>query len=88
MQQFEWSAVKAALNMDKHGASFDEATTIFGDFGIIYAPDPDHSIGEERELAVGYSLQGRLLTVCFTERKQSISYYLSPCGYIFREKTL
>jgi uncharacterized DUF497 family protein len=28
---FEWDEVKAAANEQKHGVSFDEATTVFGD---------------------------------------------------------
>lgn len=29
--QFEWDAQKAAENLAKHGVSFDEASTVFGD---------------------------------------------------------
>lgn len=28
---FDWDAKKAALNVEKHGVSFDEASTVFGD---------------------------------------------------------
>ncbi|HUP63063.1 MAG TPA: BrnT family toxin [Thermoanaerobaculia bacterium] len=34
--------------------------------------DPDHFIGEYREIIVGYSTSGRLLLVSFTERGQSL----------------
>lgn len=30
--------------------------------------DPGHSIGEQREIIIGHSAQGRLLLVSFTER--------------------
>ena len=29
--EFEWDAVKAASNLDKHGVSFAEAMSVFGD---------------------------------------------------------
>lgn len=44
---FEWDAEKAACNLAKHGVSFHDATTVFGDsLGVTYF-DPDHS-EEER----------------------------------------
>lgn len=30
--QFEWDKEKAASNLKKHGVSFEEASTVFGDF--------------------------------------------------------
>ncbi len=30
---FEWDSNKAASNLRKHGVAFEEACTIFGDFG-------------------------------------------------------
>jgi uncharacterized DUF497 family protein len=42
--------------------------TVFLDpLGRIH-DDPDHSIGEYREIIVGYAASGRLLLVSFTER--------------------
>jgi uncharacterized DUF497 family protein len=65
---FEWSISKAASNLSKHQVSFKEATTIFADFGLICYDDREHSVTEERQVAIGYSSQNRLLTVSFTER--------------------
>lgn len=65
---FEWDEIKAESNLKKHGISFEEAVTIFDDFGMIAYKDKEHSWNEEREIAIGYSAQNRLLTVCFTER--------------------
>jgi len=65
---FEWDADKAAENVRKHGVSFDEAVTAFGDPLSILLADPDHSIGEERYLVMGRSTQNRLLVVAFAER--------------------
>ena len=65
---FEWNIVKAETNIQKHQTSFKEATTIFTDFGLICYDDEEHSISEERQVAIGYSARNRLLTVSFTER--------------------
>src|SRR5216684_2796215 len=51
--QFEWDADKAAANLRKHGVSFDEAVTAFGDPLSVLLPDPDHPAGEERYLVNG-----------------------------------
>ncbi len=46
--EFEWDAKKAATNLAKHGVSFDEAATVFGDLLASTIPDPDHSTSEAR----------------------------------------
>jgi uncharacterized DUF497 family protein len=66
--QFEWDAEKAATNLRKHGVSFDEAVTAFGDPLSLLLLDPDHSLGEERYLVLGMSSTNRLLVVAFVER--------------------
>lgn len=66
--QFEWDADKAAASLRKHGVSFDEAVSAFGDPLSILLPDPDHSAGEARYLVMGRSKHGRLLVVAFVER--------------------
>ena len=65
---FEWHASKAVANLRKHGVSFDEASTIFGDENHLVMTDREHSLDEMRCLAIGRSENNRLLTVCFTER--------------------
>jgi uncharacterized protein len=65
---FEWDADKAAVNLTKHGVSFDEAVTVFYDPLAASFPDPDHSNDEMREITIGYSAGSRLLLVCHTER--------------------
>jgi uncharacterized protein len=54
--EFEWEPDKAAENLRKHGVSFKEASTVFGDHLGVAARDPDHSIGEERFILVGSSV--------------------------------
>ena len=70
--EFEWNAAKAAGNQKKHGVSFAEASTVFGDPLAQLVDDPRHSAGEERLVLIGLSRRGRLLAVMFTERGQAI----------------
>ena len=65
--KFDWDDRKELANRRKHGVSFQEATTIFGDPLAATIPDPDHSHGESRFLTVGYSSNSRLLVVSHTE---------------------
>jgi uncharacterized DUF497 family protein len=67
--RFEWDPRKAAGNVKKHGISFQEAATVFGDPLAITFQDPDHSEEEERQLTFGLSLQKRLIVVSHTQRK-------------------
>jgi len=65
---FEWDGKKAESNARKHGVTFDEASTVFGDPLALLMPDPDHSLDEERYLVLGMSNQQRLLVVAFAEQ--------------------
>ncbi|MBM4045328.1 MAG: BrnT family toxin [Planctomycetes bacterium] len=69
---FEWDPRKAARNLSKHGVSFHEAATVFYDPLSITYPDPDHSLLEERYIAIGTSRSGRVLMVAHTDRGESI----------------
>lgn len=53
--EFEWDAGKAASNAGKHGVTFEEAMTVFGDPLELTIPDPHHSQGELRFLSIGKS---------------------------------
>lgn len=66
--EFEWDPTKAEANLRKHGLSFDEAATVFGDPLNLLMADPDHSPREERCLLLGLSNRRRLLVVAFAER--------------------
>lgn len=68
MLKFEWDEIKAVSNVAKHGITFAEAATVFGDSLALSFIDPDHSVGEKRWLTFGLSIKGRLLTVAHTER--------------------
>jgi len=66
--EFEWDERKARANFKKHGVSFHEAATVFGDPLAITFPDPDHSEEEDRSVTFGLSQSQRLLIVAHTNR--------------------
>lgn len=69
---FEWDEKKARSNAGKHGISFDEGSTVFGDPLSLTIPDPSHSEVEERFVTMGSSHRGKLLVVVHTERGDNI----------------
>ena len=69
---FQWDERKARINLAKHGVSFDEAATVFGDEFAIIISDPDHSSqDEDRFLLLGMSRTSRALVVCHCFRGAS-----------------
>ena len=72
MFTFEWDDPKAASNLRKHGVSFDEALSVFGDPMALTFADTDHSDNEDRSRTYGMSNQARLLVIIHTERQNRI----------------
>lgn len=70
--EFQWESRKAVKNLAKHGVSFEEAATVFGDPLGRIASDPRHSSDEERWVLLGLSRTQELLAVMFTERGAAI----------------
>lgn len=70
--KFEWDPRKAQENLAKHGVSFQDATTVFGDPLAGTIPDPDHSEGEARFLTIGSTANGHLIVVSHTEEGDTI----------------
>jgi len=70
--KFEWNINKAVKNLRKHGVSFSEAATVFGDDLAAIIADPDHSFDEDRYIVIGLSNHRRLLLVAYTERDDTI----------------
>ena len=78
--KFEWDERKDRDNRRKHGVSFDDAKTAFGDeFGRLI-PDPDHSVGEERFILLGMSIRHGLLVVCHSEPEGDTIRIISARG--------
>jgi len=68
-QTFIWDKVKAQSNIDKHGISFEEASSVFLIDGAEEYEDDEHSGDEERLIVIGFSRDLRVLTVvhCWRE---------------------
>jgi uncharacterized protein len=70
--EFEWDPKKAEANKRKHGASFHEAATVFGDPLAITFADPDHSLDEDRYLTFGLSRFNQMLVVSHAQRGEKL----------------
>ena len=66
--QFEWDPQKAALNVQTHGVSFEDAASVFGDPLAATIPDREHSTEETRFITMGVTSSQRLLVVVHTDR--------------------
>jgi len=66
--KFEWNTNKAKKNIEKHGVSIDEASTVFSDPLSMTYDDPDHSYGENRYIIIGLSSNGKLLFISHVEK--------------------
>jgi len=73
--KFEWDRRKAVSNLSKHGVSFEEALSVFGDSLARIFEDEDHSADEQREIIIGHSVKERLLVVCFTAQRESVRIF-------------
>ena len=70
--EFEWDAEKDQQNQGKHGVSFEEASTAFGDPFALTIGDPDHSWEEQRFLTTGYTNGQRLVIASHVDREERI----------------
>ena len=66
--RFAWDSAKAEANERKHGVTFDEASTVFGDTLSASGRDLENSVGEIRWITLGLSSHGRVLVVSHTDR--------------------
>jgi hypothetical protein len=69
--EFERDDAKAAENEAKHGVTFDMARDVFRDPFAAEWLDTSRDYGEDRFVTIGM-VEGRLLTVVFTLRVQTI----------------
>jgi uncharacterized DUF497 family protein len=66
---FDWDANKARSNFQKHGVSFQLATTVFRDPLAITIFDDEHSDDEDRWVTLGNAENGNLLVVIHTSEE-------------------
>jgi uncharacterized protein len=83
---FEWDPDKARENERKHGVSFDEARTVFGDQCALHTYDGEHSWHEDRFIIIGMSEGSRMLTVVYVERTEMTMRLVSARGATIRER--
>jgi len=71
MAAFEWDAQKADENVRKHGVSFENARSVFGDVNALTFFDGEHSESEDRFLTIGFADSGILPLVMHTDRSDT-----------------
>lgn len=69
---FEWDPEKNATNREKHGVSFDEASTAFFDPLSATIADPGNSNAEFRFVLIGLTFAGRVVVVSHVDRGESV----------------
>ena len=69
MLLFEWDNKKNSVNIQKHGISFEEASSVFYDNDALIISDEEHSRSEERFILIGFSYKFNILVVCHCYRK-------------------
>jgi uncharacterized DUF497 family protein len=72
VEGFQWDEGNSSKNWARHGISQTEAEQIFVNRPVIVTGDVAHSGTEARHFAFGRTDGGRLLTVVFTVRGQSL----------------
>lgn len=85
---FEWDPEKEAANLEKHGIGFEEAAELLrsdADYLEIY--DEEHSLLEERFIAIGPISRGIILVV-WTEREDEVVRIISARLATARERAL
>ena len=83
---FDWDPRKAKSNHAKHGVSFEDASTVFGDPLSLTIVDPSHSRpAEERFVTIGNSFLGNLLLVAHRDEGEDVRI-ISACKATRRER--
>jgi len=70
--RFEWDPDKEVRNLRKHGVSFEEASSVFGDALAATISDSRHSELEVRFITMGMSSRNQLLVVSHTDIEESV----------------
>lgn len=74
--RFEWDEAKNLANKRKHGLSFEAASEVFSTNDFLEIFDQDHSIDEDRFIAIGLVVSG-IVTVVWTERDEDVIRIIS-----------
>ena len=69
---FEWDKGNIDKNIEKHGITLKETEEFFLDENLLLIEDIDHSQKEKRYIAIGETVQSKILFAAFTLRKDKI----------------
>jgi uncharacterized DUF497 family protein len=84
--RFEWDPVKDRANRRKHGLSFVDASRLFTEgLDILEVYDEEHSVHEDRFVAIGQIERG-IIVVVYTERQDDVIRILSARMATARER--
>ena len=86
MLTFVWDRKKAALNLKKHGISFEDASTVFDDPFEVTVYDADHSFEEHRFITLGQMANGRIIVLCYKEERVDLYRIISARDATSRER--
>lgn len=70
--KFEWNKGNINKNLIKHKIKNEEAEEIFVNQSIVWLKDEKHSSQEARQMVLGKTDKGRLLSVIYTIRKNQV----------------
>lgn len=84
--ELEWNADKAALNLKKHGVSFEDAELVFYDNGRIETCDGREDYREDRWATIGLAYSA-VLYVVYTVRHEDTIRLISARKANAEERT-
>ncbi len=84
--KFEWDEDKITINKEKHKISFETAAYVFDDPYYIEMFDFEHSVDEDRYIAIGKV--GDALLVVFTEKRYKSIDFSQTCNKCGKEPLL
>jgi uncharacterized DUF497 family protein len=64
LQYVEWDPEKARKNIEKHGISFELASSVFFDPYAITIFDNEHDEKEDRWITMGIANNGQIILLC------------------------
>lgn len=70
--EFEWDQGNIDKSFEKHGIAPGESEEIFLDENLRVVPDVKYAQTEDRKIALGKTLKGRMLFAVFTLRGRKI----------------
>ena len=67
----EWDHEKARINFNKHGISFELASSVFFDPHAITVFDDEHGESEDRWVTMGIAKNGQLIVLCHLFKEET-----------------